>query len=214
KSNGRNRLEFFRASLKESRQMTRDIDWVKSIREALDQDLFTLHYQPIVHVRHGTAQHYEALLRLKRADVTIIAPQVFLPAAMRLGLLPDIDCWVVQHALRTLAEIRAIHPDLCFSVNLSATTFDQRDFVSHVRAKLKENDLPGDAVIFELTEQEAIRFALHTAKQMSALKELGCQFAIDDFGTGYSSFAYLKRLPVDFLKIDGSIIKSIERDPV
>jgi len=214
KSKGRNRLEFFRTSLKESRQMTRDIDWVKSIREALEKDLFTLHYQPVVHIKHGTAKHYEALLRLKREDGTVISPQVFLPAATRFGLLPDIDRWVVQHALRTLAEVRAAHPDLCFSINLSATTFDESDFVAHVRTKLRENDLPGDAVIFELTEQEAIRFALHTAKQMAALRELGCRFAIDDFGTGYSSFAYLKRLPVDFLKIDGSFIKSIERDAV
>ncbi|HEX6995668.1 MAG TPA: EAL domain-containing protein [Gammaproteobacteria bacterium] len=214
KSKGRNRLEFFRASLKESRQMTRDIDWVKSIREALDNDLFALHYQPVVHIRRGTARHYEVLLRLKREDGTVISPQVFLPAAMRFGLLPDIDRWVVQRALRTLAEVRTVHPDLCFSINLSATTFDESDFVAHVRAKLRENDLPGDAVIFELTEQEAIRFALHTAKQMAALRELGCRFAIDDFGTGYSSFAHLKRLPVDFLKIDGSFIKSIERDAV
>lgn len=214
KSKGRNRLEFFRSSLKESRQMTRDIDWVKSIREALDDDLFTLHYQPIVDIRTGTAKHYEALLRLKRADGTVISPQVFLPAAMRFGLLPDIDRWVVQHALTTLAGLRAEHPDLCLSINLSATTFDESDFVAHVRAKLRENGLPGEAVIFELTEQEAIRFALHTAKQMGALRELGCRFAIDDFGTGYSSFAYLKRLPVDFLKIDGSFIKGIERDAV
>ena len=214
KSKGRNRLEFFRSSLRESRQMTRDIDWVKSIREALDEDLFTLHYQPIVDIRTGTAKHYEALLRLQRSDGTVISPQVFLPAAMRFGLLPDIDRWVVQHALQTLAGLRAEHPDLCLSINLSATTFDESDFVAHVRAKLRENGLPGEAVIFELTEQEAIRFALHTAKQMGALRELGCRFAIDDFGTGYSSFAYLKRLPVDFLKIDGSFIKGIERDAV
>src|SRR5690606_11804050 len=214
KSKGRNRLEFFSASLKESRQMTRDIDWVKSIREALDESHFTLHFQPVVDIRDGTAKHYEALLRLRRADGTLISPQVFLPAAMRFGLLPDIDRWVVKHALGTLAEVRAIHPELRFSINLSATTFDESDFVAYVRAQLRENELPGDAVIFELTEQEAIRFALHTAKQMGALRELGCQFAIDDFGTGYSSFAYLKRLPVDLLKIDGSFIKSIERDPV
>jgi len=214
KSKGRNRVEFYRTSLKESRQMTRDIDWVKRIREALDKDMFTLYYQPIVHVRTGVANHYEALLRLKSANGTVIAPQVFLPAAARFGLLPDIDRWVVSRALDALAEARRARPSLQFSINLSASTFDENDFVGHVRGKLKENELPGDAVVFELTEQEAIRFALHTAKQMAALKELGCQFAIDDFGTGYSSFAYLKRLPVDYLKIDGSFIKGIERDPV
>jgi diguanylate cyclase (GGDEF)-like protein len=214
KSKGRNRLEFYRVSAKESRQMTKDIDWVKSIREALEQNLFTLHYQPLVHVRTGVADHYEALLRLKHNNGTLIAPQVFLPAAARFGLLADIDRWAVDHALRTLAELRQSRPELRFSVNVSASAVDDGDFAGFVRAKLKEHALPGDCVIFELTEQEAIRFALQAAKQMAAIRDLGCGFAIDDFGTGYSSFAYLKRLPVDYLKIDGSFVKGLERDPV
>ncbi|MBN1240155.1 MAG: EAL domain-containing protein [Gammaproteobacteria bacterium] len=214
KSKGRNRLEFYRVSAKESRQMTKDIDWVKSIREALDENLFTLHYQPLVHVRTGIANHYEALLRLRHRNGTLIEPQVFLPAAERFGLLSDIDRWVVDHAMRTLAGMRHGRPDLRFSINVSASAIDDGDFSSFVRTKLKEHGLPGDAVIFELTEQEAIRFALHAAKQMAAIRELGCGIAIDDFGTGYSSFAYLKRLPVDYLKIDGSFVKGLERDPV
>lgn len=194
--------------------MTRDIDWVKRIREALDENLFALHYQPILNIGNGTVRHYEALLRLKDRDGTNVSPQIFLPAAERFGLLPDIDRWVVRHALATLAGARREQAELCFSINLSASTFDDHGFVDHVRAQLRLNALPGEAVIFELTEQEAIRFALHTAQQMAALQDLGCRFAIDDFGTGYSSFAYLKRLPVDYLKIDGSFIKGIERDAV
>src|SRR5690606_7249775 len=138
KSKGRNRLEFYKVTGKESRQMTRDIDWVKSIREALDGDRFALHYQPLVHVRTGVANHYEALLRLKSVNDTLIAPQVFLPAAARFGLLPDIDRWVVDRALRTLAEARVSRPALRFSINMSASAFDENDFVGHVRFKLKE----------------------------------------------------------------------------
>jgi diguanylate cyclase (GGDEF)-like protein len=213
KSRGRNRLEFYKVAAREGRQMTKDIDWVKSIRDALKNDRFELHYQPLVHVRTGIAKHYESLLRLKLPNGHIVAPRVVLPAAARFSLLPDIDRWVVDRALRTLSELRPSRPDLSFSVNLSASVFDG-GFVDYVRGKLQEHGLPGDSVIFELTEQEAIRFAFEAAKQMAALRDLGCQFAIDDFGTGYSSFAYLKRLPVDFLKIDGSFIRGIERDPV
>ncbi|HEU4617572.1 MAG TPA: EAL domain-containing protein [Gammaproteobacteria bacterium] len=213
KSRGRNRLEFYKVAAREGRQMTKDIDWVKSIRDALENDLFVLHYQPLVHVRTGVANHYESLLRLKLPNGHMIAPPVFLPAAARFSLLPDIDRWVVDRALRTLARLRPSRPALCFSVNLSASVFDF-DFFAYVSAKLEQYGLPGESVIFELTEQEAIRYAFEAAKQMTALRELGCQFAIDDFGTGYSSFAYLKRLPVDFLKIDGSFIRGLERDPV
>jgi diguanylate cyclase (GGDEF)-like protein len=213
KSRGRNRLEFYKVAAREGRQMTKDIDWVKSIREALEDDRFVLFYQPLVHVRTGTANHYESLLRLKLPNGHMISPPVFLPAAARFSLLPDIDRWVVHRALRTLAELREARPSLCFSVNLSTSVFDF-DFVGYVSALLEQYRLPGDSVIFELTEQEAIRFAFEAAKQMAALRDLGCQFAIDDFGTGYSSFAYLKRLPVDYLKIDGSFIRGLERDPV
>ncbi len=194
--------------------MTKDIDWVKSIREAFEADRFELHYQPLVHVRSGVVNHYEALLRLKLNSGQVVAPGVFLPAAARFGLLPDIDRWVVDRALCTLAELRGGRPELRFSVNLSASVFDEDEFIGYVHGKLEQYGLPGDSVIFELTEQEAIRFAFQAAKQMAAVKALGCQFAIDDFGTGYSSFAYLKRLPVDFLKIDGSFIRGLERDPV
>src|SRR5690606_38269826 len=114
----------YRVSAKESRQMTKDIDWVKSIREALDENLFTLHYQPLVHVRTGVANHYEALLRLKRRNGTLIEPRVFLPAAERFGLLADIDRWAVDHALRTLAKLRQTRADLRFSVNVSASAVD------------------------------------------------------------------------------------------
>lgn len=213
KTKGRNRLAFYQLAARESRQMTKDIDWVKSIREALGNDQFTLYYQPLVHVTSGVADHYEALLRLKLPRGHVVVPHLFLPAAARFGLLPDIDRWVVNHALGTLASLRKSRASLRFSVNLSASVLDD-EFIAYVRTKLDEYGLPGDSVIFEVTEQEALRFALQAAKQMQALRALGCRFAVDDFGTGYSSFAYLKKLPVDFLKIDGSFIRDLERDAV
>jgi diguanylate cyclase (GGDEF)-like protein len=213
KSKGRNRLEFYELAARESRQMTKDIDWVKSIREALETDRFTLYYQPLVHVASGIADHYETLLRLQLPEDRIVLPHLFLPAAARFGLLPDIDHWVVDRALATLADLRESRPGLRFSINLSASALDDA-FTGYVRGKLEHYRLPGDSVIFEVTEQEAVRFALQAAKQMQALRALGCQFAVDDFGTGYSSFAYLKKLPVDFLKIDGSFVRDLERDPV
>ena len=213
KANGRNRIEFYKLSGKQSERMMQDVDWMRRIRHALGNNEFLLHYQPLLHIQSGTVSHYEALLRLKTSR-GLIGPRTFLPAVARFGLMAEIDQWVVEHAIRALAEFSGGGPKLRLSVNLSTLAFENELFASGVRSLLKEYRVSGDQICFEITEQMAVRFAVKTDKQISMLRDLGCRIAVDDFGTGYSSLSYLKRLPVDYLKIDGSFIKEMTRSRV
>jgi diguanylate cyclase (GGDEF)-like protein len=213
KANGRNRIEFYNLSGKQNERMMQDVHWMRSIRHALENDEFLLHYQPLLHIASGTVSHYEALLRLKTPR-GLIGPQTFLPAVERFGLMAEIDRWVVEHAIKALPEFSVGGPKLRLSINLSTLAFENELFASSVRSLLKEYGVSGDQICFEITEQMAVRFAVKTDKQISMLRDLGCRIAVDDFGTGYSSFSYLKRLPVDYLKIDGSFIKELTRSRV
>ena len=213
KSHGRNRAEVYSVAEKRSEQMAKDVDWMQRIRTALDTDGFVLYYQPLLHIKSSRVSHYEALLRLK-ADDQLVSPQTFLPAAVRFGLMADIDRWVLGSAVRALAKFSAEDPNLRLSVNLSSFAFEDEGLAAHVRDLLREHAVSGDRMVLEITEQLAVRFAVKTDRQVAMLRDLGCRIAIDDFGTGYSSFSYLKRLPVDYLKIDGSFIKGIVRDRV
>jgi len=213
KSRGRNRAELYSVAEKRSEQMAKDVDWMHSIRGALDTDGFVLHYQPLLHIRSGEVTHYEALLRLKKGE-ELVSPLTFLPAAVRFGLMADIDRWVIQHAVRALAEFGAADPRFALAVNLSSFAFENEGLAGYVRYLLKEHGVSGERLTFEITEQLAVRFAAKTDRNLALLRDLGCRIAIDDFGTGYSSFSYLKRLPVDYLKIDGSFIKGLPRDRV
>jgi diguanylate cyclase (GGDEF)-like protein len=213
KTHGRNRAELYSVAEKRSEQMAKDVDWVRRIRGALDNGGFVLYYQPLLHIKSGAVTHYEALLRMKTDD-ELISPQTFLPAAERFGLMADIDRWVLEHAVRALAEFGADDPRLSLAVNLSSYAFENDGLASYVRSLLREQGVSGDRIVLEITEQLAVRFAVKTDRQVAQLRDLGCRIAIDDFGTGYSSFSYLKRLPVDYLKIDGSFIKGLVRDRV
>jgi diguanylate cyclase (GGDEF)-like protein len=213
KMHGRNRAELYSVASKQSEQMENDVRWMRSIRDALGSDAFVLHYQPLLHIASGKVTHYEALLRLE-TERGLVGPQTFLPAAARFGLMADIDLWVLERAVRSLAEFSAEDPRLCLSINLSSFAFEQVGLGARVRTLLREHRVEGDRIVLEITEQLAVRFAAKTDKQISMLRDLGCRLAIDDFGTGYSSFSYLKRLPVDYLKIDGSFVKKLARDPI
>ena len=213
KAHGRNRAEVYNVAEKRSEQMAKDVDWMQRIRAALDTDGFCLYYQPLLHIKSGEVTHYETLLRLNAGD-RLVSPQTFLPAAIRFGLMADIDRWVLARAIRALAEFGAEDPRLRLTVNVSSFAFEDDGLAAHVRGLLRDHGISGDRIVLEITEQLAVRFAVQTDRQVAMLRDLGCRIAIDDFGTGYSSFSYLKRLPVDYLKIDGSFIKGIVRDRV
>jgi diguanylate cyclase (GGDEF)-like protein len=213
KAKGRNRVEMYNVSAKQSERMSQDVHWMRSIRQALENNDFCLHYQPLMHIPSGKICHYEALLRLQ-TNQGLVGPTTFLPAVARFGFTSEIDTWVVDHAIKELARFSQSGPNLRLSVNLSTLAFENQGFAAMVRNLLKEHNVSGDQVCFEITERMAVRFAARTDRQLTMLRDLGCRIAVDDFGTGYSSFSYLKRLPVDYLKIDGSFIRELTRSRV
>jgi diguanylate cyclase (GGDEF)-like protein len=214
KANGRNRLQFYSMSEREAERMVADVGWVSKLREAIDQSLFTRRFQPIVHIASGRITHHEVLLRMTSETGRTIAPDAFLPAAVRFGLMAEIDTWMVEHALRAMAEYRLDRPDLRFSINLSANAFETQDLTEFVQLHLEKNNIPPSSVIFEITESIAVRHLSFVERQIASLREIGCELALDDFGTGYSSFSYLQRLPVDYIKIDGVFIRELLKNPV
>ena len=214
KANGRNRLQFYSMSEREAERMVADVGWVSKLRDALDNDLFALRYQPIVHIATGQVTHHEVLLRMMSDNGRTIAPDAFLPAAVRFGLMAEIDSWMVENALKAMAQYRLDRPDLRFSINLSANAFETKDLTEFVQLHLEKNGIPPESVIFEITESLAVRHLSFVERQIASLRELGCELALDDFGTGYSSFSYLQRLPVDYIKIDGVFIKDLADNPV
>ncbi len=213
KHHGRNRIEVYNHASKQSEQMEIDVLWMRNIRRSLETNAFVLNYQPLLHIPSGEISHYEALLRIK-TDRGLIGPSTFLPAAVRFGLMHDIDMWVIEAAIRAAAEYSPEIPNLKLSINLSSFAFEDSDLATRVRNLLQQYAISGDRIVLEITEHLAVRFAANTDKQVNMLRNMGCGFAVDDFGTGYSSFSYLKRLPVDYLKIDGSFVRDIERDRV
>ena len=214
KRRGRNRVEAYRISSREDVQMAEDVRWIQRLRQALVDDAFVLHYQPLMHIATGEIDHYEALLRVRTAS-GLVGPGTFLPAAARFGLMSAIDFWVIENAIRSLAALGAEErARIKLSVNVSGFALEETELVPRVRSMLAEHGVRGDRLIFELTEHIAVRFASETDDRLAQLRSLGCALAIDDFGTGYSSFSYLKRLPVDYLKIDGSFVRNLARDKV
>ena len=214
KSEGRNRYHMFDLPEQEELRKSADISWSKRISDAIQNDYFTLFYQPVVGLNGDQHEHYEVLLRMVMEDDEIIHPNAFLPAAERLGVAIDIDYWVVRNALRKISEFKADGRDVSLSINLSGRIFEATDLIEKIRRYISQYNVDTDRIVFEITEQTAVRHIEKASKTINELSSLGCQFALDDFGVGFSSFNYLKRLPVDILKIDGDFITDMVKDPV
>jgi len=214
KSEGRNRYHMFDLREQQELRKSADISWSRRISDAIQNDYFTLFYQPVISLTGDKSEHYEVLLRMVMEDGEIIHPSAFLPAAERLGVAIDIDYWVVRNSLRKLSELKADGRDVYLGINLSGRIFDSVDMLGRIKRYITQYNVETDHVIFEITEQTAVRYIDKASETMQELVELGCRFALDDFGVGFSSFNYLKRLPVEILKIDGNFIADMVKDPV
>ncbi len=208
KSQGRNRACRYRPDAKHMEAIKSDVQWQQKLKAALKQGGLELHYQPIMQLSNNTVMHYEVLVRLREGD-ELYFPNQFLPAAIRFGLMLEVDRWVIDHAFMQLNWLRRRRPDVRFSINITGSAFADGSLANYVKSKLREHDLPAAAVIFEITEQVAVGSFSEALPQILELKSVGCEFAVDDFGTGYSSLSYLKRLPVHYIKIDGAFIRRL-----
>jgi Amt family ammonium transporter len=184
-----------------------------ALRRALDAGEFVLHYQPRVALADGRVEGAEALVRWQHPERGLVPPGEFIPLAEELGLIRPLGRWVLAEACRAAAAWRAAGTPLVVSVNLAAPQLQQPDLAGEVAAVLADSGLPARLLQLEITEGMLVDNADATLAALRALKDLGVQLAIDDFGTGYSSLAYLKRFPVDWLKVDKAFVDGLGSDP-
>jgi diguanylate cyclase len=184
-----------------------------AIGGALDRDEITVVYQPLVDLADGTPVGFEALARWTSGELGSVPPSEFIPVAERTGDIVKIGEWVLRKACAQAAEWRRGGADLSISVNLAPRQLELPKLMEIVQAALTDHGIPPSALVLEITEGVLIGAGLIQTRNLQWLRELGVKIALDDFGTGYSALAYLKRFPIDQLKIDRSFMEGLERDP-
>lgn len=216
KEQGRDQIHVYSREDARVQEYEADLASISLINEALEENRFELfyqHYQPLQQMKQG--YHYELLLRIRKDNGEIVPPASFLPAAERYNLSAKIDRWVLENYLRWLSERPEHLESLSMAnVNLSGVSMADNDLKLFFLNAFEKFEIPYHKICFEITESMAIVKMRETLEFINTFHELGCKFALDDFGVGFSSYEHLKKLPVDYVKIDGSFVKDILVDPI
>jgi EAL domain-containing protein (putative c-di-GMP-specific phosphodiesterase class I) len=207
----------------------RGCKWGPRLRDALREGRFLLHYQPIACLQSGEISHYEALIRLVGEDGTLLTPNLFLPAAERLGMIVEIDRFVVQQVAELLGAgateigegVMAVDCEasdmscgpLRVAINLSAQSASDPEMLAYIKRQLALSLVDPARLVVEITETAAISDMEQAKALCRGLQKLGCAVALDDFGAGFGSFHYVKHLPFDYLKIDGDFVRELAGSP-
>jgi diguanylate cyclase (GGDEF)-like protein len=213
KKHGKDRVEMFEPAMRQAFQAAIALEG--DLRRAVVRHEFELRYQPIVHLRTGEITGVEALIRWQHPSRGVVPPLDFIPLAEETGMIVPIGEWVLREATQQVAawnRLRAGRP-LTVSVNISAIQLEQAALPQMVRSALDASGLPAGRLILELTESLLVDHRPATLHRLEEIKALGVRLAIDDFGTGYSSLAYLRRFPVDIIKIDKSFVDDVVDEP-
>jgi diguanylate cyclase (GGDEF)-like protein/PAS domain S-box-containing protein len=201
KSRGGARVEVFEPGVTPTVWEADRETWVARISDAIDNDRFVLHAQPIVDLASGATIQHELLLRLRDGDEQLIPPLAFLPTAERCGLVAAIDKWVIERAVRLARFGQSV------AINLSAASAADPAVLSVIEREIKHHGVDPSAIMFEITETAVMQNLERGQRFAEHMVALGCSFALDDFGTGFASFTYLKRLPIQYLKIDLEFVR-------
>ncbi|MCW8922258.1 MAG: EAL domain-containing protein [Gammaproteobacteria bacterium] len=229
---GRNQTHLYDKSDDERNAMGSELGWSTRLREALENESFELHFQPILDlhdmdfadlpIQNGLLWQqylklnkdrycYEVLIRMRAEDGELYLPESFIPTAERFNLMIDVDMWVVEQTLRALAATGEEQGKLCLSINLSGSTMDDDEAPDVIKSLIEKYEVAPSDLVFEITETSAIANMSQANRFMESLSEIGCQFSLDDFGSGFCSFSQLKSLPSDYVKIDGQFVKNMAR---
>ena len=213
KDMGRNQVHVHGLNDGNAKKMQQELGWVASINDTDKNDhRFSIYLQAIEDLQTNDAcTKYEVLLRLNDDQGTVISPKNYLSAAERFNLMKGVDYWVIEKAFEHIAELyrQADDCDVRLFINISANSLTNAAFVEFVTRLYKQYHIADNAICFEISEIKAIKNINHAFDIIKSLKELTIKFAVDDFGAGLSSFSYLRNLPVDYIKIDGELVKNI-----
>jgi diguanylate cyclase (GGDEF)-like protein/PAS domain S-box-containing protein len=211
KGRGRNLIHMYDPEDNESDELRHRISVSQRIRRAITEDRMVLYFQPIFDVNRKEVSYYEALIRLRETNGDIVGPYDFIPALEASGEMHLLDRWIIKLAIRTLRD----YPELKhIAINLSAQAFKNENLVPSILETLRDTGVNPNRITFELTESASLFNLNITQRVIADLHKLGCSFSVDDFGSGFSSFAYLKELPADYIKLDGSFIQNLHKDTV
>jgi diguanylate cyclase (GGDEF)-like protein len=208
KRQGRNRVVMYYPEDNTMSRLSQTNEIVSQIKDALEGEGFVLYFQPVIRLEDNRIEHYEALLRLN-INGTIIMPNIFISAAEQFGLMPQIDRWVVKHVIHTLYE----HLDIRIFLNLSGYSLADEEFLVYIEDNLLQYGIEPGRIGFEITETSVVKDLSLAEEWIKRLKSVGCHFALDDFGAGFNSFYYLRNLPINQLKLDGTFIRTLDSDP-